>query len=138
MRQLVSMSKGRGEKEEKRKDVEFSNFLSQTTHSISKISKDTNKTTFKGQRFIASSPLSSIGVVDSFGMTEEAKNWLRENEFHSSADKAFMSHKAPNKSKRQWNDSSILDNDFAADEEIVDNRQLSANKPFVPQSSTFR
>lgn len=138
MKQVEPMKK-RGIQEEKKKELDFIQFLSKTSHqSTTKTKPDSIKSIFSGHRLIASSPLASIGAVDSFGMTTDAQKWLRENESHSDADKAFMSSKAPNKTSRQWNDTSINDSDFAADEEIVDNRQFSADKPFVPHSSTFR
>lgn len=137
MKQVEPMKK-RGQQEEKKKELDFIHFLSKTSHQNTKTKPDSVKSIFSGHRLIASSPLASIGAVDSFGMTTDAQKWLRENELHTNADRAFMSSKAPNKTSRLWNDTSINDSDFAADEEIVDNRQLSADKPFVPHSSTFR
>jgi hypothetical protein len=85
---------------------------------------DSHKTIqLRGQRMVPSSPLVLNGVVDGNAMNTEAKNWLNQVQGHEKSDEAFWSKKAPTKSKKLWNDDSIPDDLFAADDEIVDPRQ---------------
>ena len=138
-KQLGQMNHDRGKLDEKRKEEEFSQFIARTNHEEKKPTPDTNnQVIFNGIRPTATSHLASIGVVDNRAYHEDARKWLRENELHIDADKAFSGIKAPSHTPKQWNDSSIPDSDFAADEEIIDTRQVSAQRPFVPRSSNFR
>lgn len=70
-----------------------------------------------------SSSQAIMGNVDPAGMTEEAKDWLRQSENSENADNAFWTKKAPSKYDRMWNDKSISNESFAADETIHDSRQ---------------
>ena len=83
----------------------------------------------RGQRVVPSSPLVQNGVMDGTSMNSEAKDWLTQTESHEKSDDAFWSKKAPSKVKKLWNDDSISDELFAADEEVVDPRQVLTVKP---------
>lgn len=72
----------------------------------------------KGVRRVQSSSVAALGNTDSYGMGLEAKEWLKKTDDIEHAEDVFWTKSAPSKSARMWNDPSISDSLFAADEEI--------------------
>ena len=87
----------------------------------------TTHVTITGVRTVPSSSLAIQGKTDSAGLTEEAKEWLRQTSNIEKADDYFWSKKVKN-SKELWNQD-VPDSAFAADAKIVDHRQLAAKRP---------
>ena len=80
----------------------------------------------KAVRAVQQSPLAQIGAQS--GVHEDARSWMREAQNPENADAAFWTNRAPRKSARMWDDPSVPDEAFAADQPIVDYRQVAARK----------
>jgi hypothetical protein len=113
----------------KKREADHAAFL-QRGASASKPKPDSNGIVLlTGTRAVASSPASSIGIVDGQGITEEARAWLREStSAHDQADETFFTRKTRN-SERLWNDPAVPDSAFAADAEVSDHRQTAPTRP---------
>jgi hypothetical protein len=77
-----------------------------------------------GTRSVAASSLAMSGASDPRGFQENVREWIRTSEDSANADASFFAKRASSKNTRLWNDPSVPDSDFAADEEVMDARQL--------------
>ena len=102
----------------KKKQENHEKFLASQKNLISPQPDKKNIVVLKGVRRVASSATAALGNVDAYGLGLEEKEWIRANSTSENAEDAFWTKKAPSKKNRMWNDPSIPDYLFAADQEI--------------------
>jgi len=118
------------------KELQHKKYLEKTNHHINALSIKKPCVILKGIRSVPSSSIAAIGNVDSFGLNEEARKWIKESTINAEdADEAFVTTKLKPKHSRMWSDTNVKDDFFEIDSEINDLRQKSAipvrrtNKP---------